>query len=578
MLLRILKNALRGTERKTRTGSSVSTATDETARPPQPDGIDLDALIEHCSRLVTDQLAPDVEQRMLTAASRFSAAAPGKRSSLNVFVFHVDMGEAGQLKYRDVTMDTGRFDYRAVLDAFVASVARHAPEAHIYLATNPGSPLAALAGERVSVVPLDVARDQPMYERVSAMCAYVHSAAFNLDTLFLDSDAFMNAAFEPYLEADYDIAVTVRDTPGLMAVNEGVLVARCSRPDAAQLFFRRYLATYEALLHDERVQGYYGDIRKWRGGQLTLNAITRDAAPYSAYRNITVGGVVLKVLPCNPFNYSYSYDEGMSVDKLQDKVIVHLKGGRKSSLDVWLRASRLRGDKTYTGPGSTNTRQSADRRYSLDTTPPLDYEPVGTLDYETVPLTAIADFFKTDKGAIKHSYTDIYARYLEPLRHKSIRLLEIGVACGSSLKMWSKYLGPSSTIVGVDIRQECASLCQNYDNIKIVIADAASTTIPGPFDVIVDDGSHVSEDIVKTWNRLWPALNSGGYYIVEDMRCTHDASYQANFTFPKHPSAFDRKHIMTWLDALMREMDFGRSDVDFIHLYRELAILRKKGP
>lgn len=578
MLLRILKNALRGAERTTKKDSPVSTATDEAARPPQPDGIDLDALIEHCARLVTDQLTPDVEQRMLTAAGRFSAAASDKRSSLNVFVFHVDMGDTGQLKYRDVTMDTGRFDYRAVLDAFVASVARHAPEARIYLATNPGSPLAALAGERVSVVALDVARDQPMYERVNAMCAYAYSAAFNVDTLFLDSDAFMNAAFEPYLEADYDIAVTVRDIPGLMAVNEGVLVARSARPDAAQLFFRRYLATYEALRRDQRVQDYYGDIRKWRGGQLTLNAITRDAAPYSAYRHITVGGVVLKVLPCDPFNYSYAYDEGMSVDELQNKVIVHLKGGRKSSLDVWLQASQLKNGKTVSGPASNNARPSADRRYSLDTTPPLDYEPVGTLDYETATLTAIADFFKTDKGTIKHAYTDIYARYLEPLRHKSVRLLEIGVACGSSLKMWSKYLGTSSKIVGVDIRQECASLCQNYDNIKIMIADAASTTIPGPFDVIVDDGSHVSEDIVKTWNRLWPALSPGGYYIVEDMRCTHDSNYQKNFTFPKHPSAFDRKHIMAWLDALMKEMDFGRSDVDFIHLYRELAILRKKGP
>lgn len=229
--------------------------------------------------------------------------------------------------------------------------------------------------------------------------------------------------------------------------------------------------------------------------------------------------------------------------------------------------------------GAERPAQSAltvmDRKYSLDTTLPEEYFPPSSIDFNAATLTEIADHFKTDKGSIKHRYTEIYSRYLESYRGKSLDLLEIGVACGSSLKTWSAYFGERSRVVGVDIREECQALCRSVSNIRIIIADAATYATDDVFDIIVDDGSHVSKDIVLSWQNLWRQVRPGGFYFIEDMRCTHDDGYRRNFTFPKEDSDFDRRHVMNWFDVQMRAMDYSNSDIEFIHVYRQLIALRK---
>ena len=209
-----------------------------------------------------------------------------------------------------------------------------------------------------------------------------------------------------------------------------------------------------------------------------------------------------------------------------------------------------------------------DRVYSLTTTTPQDYDPI-EIKWDT--LTDLADAYKTDKGTIKHNYTQVYELYITG---KESSLLEIGVACGASLKMWSEYL-PNAQITGLDIRPECANICKGYDRINIVIDDA-TTWIPNhKYDVIIDDGSHVSLDIVKTFENLWPLVNKGGFYVIEDMKCTHNPAYQKTFEFPKNPSDFWRKHVMAWLDEKMRKMDYRDSDIEYIHYYKELMVIKK---
>ena len=38
-----------------------------------------------------------------------------------------------------------------------------------------------------------------------------------------------------------------------------------------------------------------------------------------------------------------------------------------------------------------------------------------------------------------------------------------------------------------------------------------------PFDVVIDDGSHKPEDQLSSFMTVWPFLNKGGYYVIEDM-------------------------------------------------------------
>ena len=211
------------------------------------------------------------------------------------------------------------------------------------------------------------------------------------------------------------------------------------------------------------------------------------------------------------------------------------------------------------------------RALSLDKPPPADYEPAGTLRWDAT-LTDMADFFGSDKGTLKHNYTPVYEQHLAHLKSEPIRLLEIGVACGASLKMWSRYF-PYGKITGVDIRPECAELCKGYPNIEIKIADATKERMFGDWDVVIDDGSHVAGHIAKSFHLNWPWLKSGGLYFIEDLLCTYHPGYKIKF--PIDQADRDRAHFTKLLDDLMRRCDTG-GDVKAIHYSPQLCVIEKR--
>lgn len=216
-----------------------------------------------------------------------------------------------------------------------------------------------------------------------------------------------------------------------------------------------------------------------------------------------------------------------------------------------------------------------DGALSIDWTAPVDYDPQPLADYAQASLTEIADHFKTDKGTIRHNYTPLYEAYLEPLRAQpGVRLLEIGVACGASLKTWARYFA-DARVVGVDVREECRQLCARYPNVSIRICDARSCAQPEAFDVIIDDGSHVSADIVDIFRTNWPTLKPGGLYFIEDLKCTHNPLYPRQLAIQTDAARFARRHFMDFLDDELRRLDWGRSSVEYLHFYPELLVLRK---
>lgn len=46
------------------------------------------------------------------------------------------------------------------------------------------------------------------------------------------------------------------------------------------------------------------------------------------------------------------------------------------------------------------------------------------------------------------------------------------------------------------------------------------------FDLILDDGSHVSGHQIAAFEMLFPYLGNGGTYIVEDVCCSYWSAYQ----------------------------------------------------
>lgn len=137
-------------------------------------------------------------------------------------------------------------------------------------------------------------------------------------------------------------------------------------------------------------------------------------------------------------------------------------------------------------------------------------------------LDEIAISCGTDKNSQCHNYTPYYELFFEPIRNKVMNVLEAGVYHGDSLRMWREYF-PNAIIYGADI-ENCSQ--HDEDRISTLIMDQSSATALTigkarlPFmDIIVDDGSHQSADQILTLEQLWPHLNSGGFYVIEDTLC-----------------------------------------------------------
>lgn len=129
--------------------------------------------------------------------------------------------------------------------------------------------------------------------------------------------------------------------------------------------------------------------------------------------------------------------------------------------------------------------------------------------------------FGTDKSSLRHDYLAWYEQYLEPIRFEPITLLELGVLDGASLKMWRMWL-PNARIVGFDRRPPirvdgCTVVQGEQDN----PADIAKLAEYGPFDVIIDDASHISSKTITSFELLYPHLAPGGLYVIEDLHSSY---------------------------------------------------------
>jgi hypothetical protein len=170
----------------------------------------------------------------------------------------------------------------------------------------------------------------------------------------------------------------------------------------------------------------------------------------------------------------------------------------------------------------------------------------------------------TDKEGV-HSYTAAYERHLRHLRDSPIRLLEIGVGGyadpakgGESLRMWKEYF-PRAEIVGIDIHDKAALAEQR---IAIVRGDQSDPDFLarvgrefGPFDVIIDDGSHYSAHVIASFVGLFPFLADGGIYVVEDLQTSYWETYGGSSTEGRAGTS------MTFLHALVDGLNHAEFDV-----------------
>jgi Methyltransferase domain len=195
-----------------------------------------------------------------------------------------------------------------------------------------------------------------------------------------------------------------------------------------------------------------------------------------------------------------------------------------------------------------------------------------------------------DKGnlpnGIGHGYGPHYEAVLEPLRHKSIRLLEIGVGDGKSIKVWLDYFThPQVEIIGVD-----NSDCWKGPAPRFTFIQGDQTnpkflqTLQDVYDVVIDDGSHTCDGIIPSFEALWPFVKSGGLYIIEDLRC----SYMPGYHVPGWGTQMG--FIKQLMDDINAQTNYkpggddvnypqgtdGTRGIEWLKFSTELAIIKKK--
>jgi hypothetical protein len=136
--------------------------------------------------------------------------------------------------------------------------------------------------------------------------------------------------------------------------------------------------------------------------------------------------------------------------------------------------------------------------------------------------------YGTDKST-NHNFTPSYDQHLSHLRNQNIDLLEIGISEGPSLKMWEEYF-QNGKIIGVDILERSYMDTERTQTMIInQEKEDELLSIPGVFDVIIDDGGHTMYQQQLTLKVLFePKLKYGGIYILEDLHTSKDRYFSSH--------------------------------------------------
>lgn len=194
---------------------------------------------------------------------------------------------------------------------------------------------------------------------------------------------------------------------------------------------------------------------------------------------------------------------------------------------------------------------------------------------------------QTDPPVYKWThYFPIYERHFSQHRNRSLTFLEIGVAWGGSARMWSRYFGPMTKIIGIDIDPKCKE--QEHNNISIRIGDQSDPhflqSIIDEFgvpDIVLDDGSHQQNHVNSTFEFLYPKMGKNSVYMIEDLHTAYWPEWQGGLTNPntfinKSKGYIDQLNLQHTKGALERNLILDNTFS--ISFYDSIAVFEKGDP
>ena len=254
---------------------------------------------------------------------------------LTYIIYHVPVSKNARLiesvDFRN-TIDITLANHEVLVRSVIQSILKNSCNSEIVLITNQEF------SERLADLPItrlipEVDDSRPMYYRALCYNTLIQDSLLRGTAIFLDSDCFVLNDFSRILnKLNFCIGLTYRYSPAMMPINEGVIIVNTDNSKAKE-FFAHYIGTYNYLKDDSKIKSIYKtDLMRWRGGQLSLNAICPnirnlcflDSDPYISF------------LPSEYFNYSSPNIRSISDFRvaMKNRWIVHLKGKSKLNLST----------------------------------------------------------------------------------------------------------------------------------------------------------------------------------------------------------------------------------------------------
>ncbi|MFF4797253.1 hypothetical protein ACFY1U_02435 [Streptomyces sp. NPDC001351] len=208
-------------------------------------------------------------------------------------------------------------------------------------------------------------------------------------------------------------------------------------------------------------------------------------------------------------------------------------------------------------------------------------------------LDELAVRFGSDKWG-GHWYTPHYDRYFAPLRERPVTLLEIGIGGydapdqgGASLRMWKHYF-PRGTVYGLDIHEkhgiaEPRLVPLRGDQGDVPYLEGLAGDI-GPFDIVIDDGSHLNHHVLTSFRTLFPHVRPGGLYVIEDVQTAYWPGWGGNDTDLNDPGT-SMGLVKGLLDGLNHQerrpaadetgLSYTDRNISGVHVHHNLVVIEK---
>lgn len=210
-------------------------------------------------------------------------------------------------------------------------------------------------------------------------------------------------------------------------------------------------------------------------------------------------------------------------------------------------------------------------------------------------MNKLQDFFwNKDKKCLIHKwvhYLDIYDKHFKRFIGNSPTILEVGVSRGGSLEMWNDYFDGQCEIFGVDIDPDCLKIPEklNAKNIHVDIGDQSNRKFwkdylqdKPRFDIVIEDGGHMMNQQIVTFEEVYNHVNENGVYLCEDLHTSYWGEYGGGYkkdgTFMEYIKNFidgiNSQHIREQIPAV-EELKYIRETAKSIHYYDSVVVLEK---